>query len=168
MPEAITQTGEKGEITKNLATYHNVEIRKSLATSSCRKVQQQNSSRLFLAAVLNGILLYSVLKNKIFRFFSSFKIRQTGKDIVNSDPYVSRLLLCCKDVESNPGPLPNALVSDDNSSTGSNRSVKTRPATKERAPGASAVAAAERVAAREADRISKFERTLIRDNLHIF
>ena len=170
MEECLANKGrksnaEKGEITKNLlATYNNVEIRKSLATS-CRKVQQQNS--LFFAAVLNGILFCSVLNDKIFRFFSSFKIRQTAKNIVNSDPYVSRLLLCCKDVESNPGPLPNALVSDDNSSTGSNRSVKTRPATKERAPGASAVAAAERVALREADRISKFERTLIRDNFNI-
>jgi hypothetical protein len=161
MEECLSKKGRKsntakGEIRKKVATYSNVET----TTKTCK---QQNSSLLF-AVVLNGILFCLVLKNKYLNF-QSFKIRQTAKDVVNTDPYVSRLLLCCKDVESNPGPLPNTLVSDDNSSTGSNRSVKKGPTNKERAPGAGV---AERSAAREADRISKFERTLIRDDWHFF
>ena len=76
------------------------------------------------------------------------------------DPFVSRLLMCCNDVESNPGPLTPA-ANDDNSSTGSSKSNKAKQNPKERQ--------AERQAERErstvgstADRLSKYERSLIR------
>jgi hypothetical protein len=59
-------------------------------------------------------------------------LRLHARDVTAPDPFVSRLLLCCNDVESNPGPLAS---NDDNSSTGSNRSVKTKANPKDRPQG---------------------------------
>jgi len=46
-----------------------------------------------------------------------------GDVVCWKDPFVRRRLMCCNDVESNPGPLTGA-ANDDNSSTGSSKSNK--------------------------------------------
>ena len=82
---------------------------------------------------------------------ASFKLDAFGK----RDPHVSRLLMCCNDVESNPGPL-TTTANDDNSSTGSNKSTKARQNAKERQ------SERERSTVSTLERLNKHERSLIR------
>jgi hypothetical protein len=136
--------------------------------SERNEVQQKGSSLLF-GKVLKGTrvdILKKEIKIKLFYFSCSDVFRQIAAFFGGTDPFVRRLLLCCNDVESNPGPLNNAaaLASDDNSSTGSNRSVKNRQVgQKDRQGGLTT----ERSAASNAERLSKFERTLIRNEFVI-
>ena len=84
---------------------------------------------------------------------------RTCDAVDTNSPFVSRLLMCCNDVESNPGPL-TATANDDNSSTGSSKSNKAKPTPKDRQ--AERQAERERSTVSAADRLSKYERSLIR------
>jgi len=137
--------------------------------SERNEVQQKGSSLLF-GKVLKGTRVVDILKKeikiKLFYFSCADVFRQIAAFFGGTDPFVRRLLLCCNDVESNPGPLNNAaaLASDDNSSTGSNRSVKNRQVGQKDRQGGPTT---ERSAASNAERLSKFERTLIRNEFVI-
>ena len=129
--------------------------RKESKRNAVQQRRRRGSSSLLFDKVLKGTRAADIIKIKPFYLPWTDKFRQIA-EFFGSDPFVRLLLLCCNDVESNPGPLTN-LASDDNSSTGSNRSTK-KIVQKER-PGAQN----ERSAASNAERLSKFERTLIRN-----